>query len=251
MAAANDGSEAEEARRQEELAKKLAQLSDEKRQKYEVHVYNAIDAHGTASHDYRLGLAKTFLQGLPPSEEGRQISDYNDRERKRAYADAQRLERAQTGRDQAAPEPTSGRQPEPAAPALDPMQGVRANGPQRDYGKLQKTQDEAAQRSQSPDPATAVLSRQQLQEMSERYAEVRKAGNLQLDASRASRTQRSGQEAFPDRGEDGSRPRHNRCATDATARAARSPASCRAGGRGGPLDRPAFAKSERARRRHL
>ena len=179
MAAANDGSEAEEARRQEELAKKLAQLSDEKRQKYEVHVHNAIDAHGTASHDYRLGLAKTFLQGLPPSEEGRQISDYNDRERKRAYADAQRLERAQTGRDQAAPEPTSGRQPEPAAPALDPMQGVRANGPQRDYGKLQKTQDEAAQRSQSPDAATAVLSRQQLQEMSERYAEVRKAGNLQ------------------------------------------------------------------------
>lgn len=59
------------------------------------------------------------------------------------------------------------------------MQGVRANGPQRDYGKLQKTQDEAAQRSQAPDAATAVLSRQQLQEMSERYAEVRKAGNLQ------------------------------------------------------------------------
>jgi hypothetical protein len=179
MAAANDSGDADEVRRQEELAKKLAQLSDEKRQKYEVHVHNAIDAHGTASYEYRLGLANTYLQGLPPSEEGRQISEYNDRERKRAYADAHRIERQRPGRDQAAPEPSSGYQPAPAPPKLDPMQGLHPNGPPRDYGELQKAPDQVAQRGHAADPATDLLSKQQLQDMSERYAEARKAENLQ------------------------------------------------------------------------
>ena len=83
-AADDDAAEEEKRRRQkgsigptqdeELLAKRLALLTDEQRQYYQNTVDFATERQaGEASVTFRLDLAKTYLQGLPPREEDIQI----------------------------------------------------------------------------------------------------------------------------------------------------------------------------------
>lgn len=187
MGAADDGSEADEARRQDELAKKLVRLSDDKRQSYQAQVDNAIDRHGTASHAYRLSLVNTYSRGLPPREEALEISEHNRNEQQRAYWNSQGIERERaTSPKQHGAELTPTVRDESKQQTLldDPMAGVRSHGATRNYGKLQETHEQVAAKQNAgqgtaAESATAVLSKQQLHTIAQRCAETRKAGNLE------------------------------------------------------------------------
>ena len=124
---------ADEARRQEELANKLAHLSDEKRQKYENQVGSTIERLGSASHRSRLGLANTYAQGFPLREEGRQIEEYNRREVRRVREDEQRSARA--------------------APAMQPEEKPTAPAPDRANAAADSTQTPARRPHGGIDPA--------------------------------------------------------------------------------------------------
>lgn len=185
MDAAEERRTADEARRQEELANKLAHLSDEKRQKYENLVGSTIERHGSASHEYRLGLANTYAQGLPFREEGRQIEEYNRREARRARehdqrsahaAPAMQLEAKPTA---PAPDRANAAADSRQTPRADPMAGLTPQA--KDYAKLQRTHERvaAAQKQGNGQAATDPLPKEQLQDMAKRFAEERKAGNLE------------------------------------------------------------------------
>ena len=205
MNEANDGDNAEELRRQEEqtknkelLTKKLERVSDEQRQKYQTHVDNAIDAHGEASDEFKLGVAKTYLQGLPPREEALQIRDYNRLERNRAHSDndcvnremvqAKLAGRDQVGRDHPTQDQPTRKLPpqnqptheQPSPERADPMQGMRPTATQRDYTELKKTHEQVAQRlGAEVESPTAPLPKEQLEDMSKHFADVREAQNLE------------------------------------------------------------------------
>jgi hypothetical protein len=57
------------------------------------------------------------------------------------------------------------------------MAGMRPSDQPRDYSELKKTHDQVARAS--AESATALLSKEQLQEMSDHYSQFRKAANLQ------------------------------------------------------------------------
>jgi hypothetical protein len=176
------------------LAKRLALLSDEQRQNYQTHVNNAIEAHGCeASVEFKLGIAGTYLQELIPREEAIQIRNYIRDEHDRAYSDRHRPNRERIrakldGRDpavsnrhapdQAAQNQHTQNQPSPER-AADPMQGMRPSVAQRDYTELKKTHEQVAQRlAAEVESPTASLSKEQLEDMSKRFADIREAQKL-------------------------------------------------------------------------
>ena len=154
----------------DELSNKLARLSDEKRQKYENQITVAKEQHGTLSREYQLGLANTYLQGLPPEAEKIQVKDHSRREQERAFRRDQR-----NARNGASPAPNN-RQPETTLqPAPEP---TPSNPPQvhaRDYTALQRAHEQAAGGKSD----SQLLSKEQLEEMAGRFAEVRKADGLE------------------------------------------------------------------------
>ncbi len=178
----------------DELAKKTAQLNDEQRLQYQTHVDVMSDIHGPVSEKYRLDVVDTLLQPLPANEQGRQINDAGRREQQRAYRNDQREERAHS----VPADPAEQLRSEPTTPVQeggrrqptrdDPMAGVRAHGAPRDYSELRRTHaqvaaEQNAERDVTGDSATALLSTEQLHAMAERYAEARKAGNLEPTSS--------------------------------------------------------------------
>jgi len=198
MNAADDG-DADKIRRQEELAKqeellakRLKHLSEERRGEYQKHVDIMIEDHGEVSCGFKLDLAKTYLQSLPPNYEARQISDLKRQEQNRVYWDADRVRREQLTaklngcdlpeRDQTSQQKPSMDQPgqgQPSPEQADPMRGMRPSALRRDYTELKKTHEQVAQRmaaeAQTP---TAPLSKEQLEDMSKRFAEARDAQKL-------------------------------------------------------------------------
>jgi hypothetical protein len=206
MNAADDDADAEELRRrkaptqdEELLAKRLALLSDEQRHQYQKHVDNAAEAHACeASIEFRLGLTKTYLQGLPLHEEAVQICDYikaesarvdrhNDRVRQEIIraklAGIDPAARDHPTHDQSAAKRPAQNQPahdQPRPERADPMPGLRPSVAQRDYSELKKTHEQVAQRlAAEVESPTASLSKEQLEDMSKRFAEVREAHKLE------------------------------------------------------------------------
>ena len=181
------------------LAKRLALLSDEQRQTYQTHVNNAIEANNCeASVVFKLGLAGTYLQGLPPRIEAIQINDYVRTESDRAYWANGRAQREMTRAKLAGIDPTARDHPtqnqpnqkqppqnqpthdQPSPERADPMQGIRPSTPQRDYSELKKTHELVAQRLGAGDQNPAAsLSKEQLEDMSKRFADVREAHKLE------------------------------------------------------------------------
>ena len=189
MSETNNGTASNESSEEKEVAKKVALLNDQQRQRYEARVNQQVDWNGAVTQQFRLDVANTLLQSIPAHEQDRQIGEHQRRETQRASLNDQRI-----AREQAAPakqpisEPATrvqdsgNRQPIPG----NPMEGVRLHDPTRDYSKLQKTHEQvAATQKQNADlavaaeSATTLLSKEQLQNMAERYAELRKAGNIQ------------------------------------------------------------------------
>jgi hypothetical protein len=181
------------------LTKRLALLSNEQRQQYQNHVNNATEAHACeVSLEFRLGLTKTYLQGLPPRVEAIQISDYikdesarvdrhNDRVRQEIIraklAGIDPAARDHPTHDQSAAKRPAQNQPahdQPSPERVDPMQGMRPRVAQRDYSELKKTHEQVAQRlAAEVESPTASLSKEQLEDMSKRFAEVREAHKLE------------------------------------------------------------------------
>jgi hypothetical protein len=184
---------------EELLAKRLALLTDDQRQKYQTHVDNAIEANSCeASIEFKLGIAGTYLLGLKPHGEAMQISDYIRAEKDRAFRENglanRKMGRAKlagidpTARDHPAQNQPDQKQPaqnqpthdQPSPARADPMQGVRPSAPQRDYSELKKTHEQVAQLlgagGQSP---AASLSKEQLEDMSKRFADIRDVHKLE------------------------------------------------------------------------
>jgi hypothetical protein len=146
MVAADGSGAPGETDHDDELAKKLARLPDDKRAQYDAHIQNTIDHHGTVSREYRHGLADTYLQRLPPHAENVQIQDHNWRESHRAHEREQRAARERLAPSeqpkQQSPEPprTLDAPPKPD----DTIERPRGNEPPRDYSQLQSARDQAA-----------------------------------------------------------------------------------------------------------
>lgn len=182
---------ADDHNRADELAKKSATLNDGQRQEYEKRVSLATDDRGRVTDQYRLDIVNTLLQSLPRSEYGRQINDAERREQDRIKLADSRHERSPS----TSAVPIKQLNPEPNAPVRedgkrqpahdDPMAGVQRHAAPHDYTELRRTHEQVAatrdaERSGRPDSATAILSKEQLQSMAERYAEVRKASHIDL-----------------------------------------------------------------------
>lgn len=195
MGASDDGNNADVARRQEEIAKKYARLDDPQRQEFHKSVDRAIEANGGASDHYRLDVINTLLQPIPAREQARQIKEAERNEKHRSYRNEQRIERGQPAvakhadQDQAGPAHNSGQQATATPRKLDnPLEGVRPSGPLRNYSELQKTHEQVAAKQNADqgtaaEPATAPLSKEQLQAITQRCAETRKAHNLEPTTS--------------------------------------------------------------------
>jgi hypothetical protein len=188
------------------LTKRLALLSDEQRQHYQNKVDFATEAHACeASLEFRLGLTKTYLQGLPPRAEAMQISDYIKDESKRVDRDNDRARQeiiraklagidpavrdhpAQNQPDQKRPAENQPNYDQPSPEHADPMQGMRPSVAERDYTELKKTHEQVAQRlSAEAHSPTTPLTKEQLKDISKRFAEVREAHDLQRSSAELS-----------------------------------------------------------------
>jgi hypothetical protein len=177
--------------RADELSKKTAQLSDKQRQQYQTLVNVMADFRGQVTDQYRLDIVNTMLH-LPEKAQGRQLNEARDREEKRPFdqRDERRRSAAVSSAKQLGSEPTvpaqDGGKRQPARD--DPMAGVQRHDAPRDYGELRRTHEQVAakqtdERGAAADSATALLSKEQLQSMADRYAEVRKASNIELTPS--------------------------------------------------------------------
>ncbi len=80
MTGGDEDNSPDDARDDDELASKLARLTEEQRTRYQTEVQNNIDRNAEASRDYRLSLASTLLKGFPAREESLEISELNRRQ---------------------------------------------------------------------------------------------------------------------------------------------------------------------------
>lgn len=69
MTGGDEDNSPDDARDDDELASKLARLTEEQRTRYQTEVQNNIDRNAEASRDYRLSLANTLLKNFPAREE--------------------------------------------------------------------------------------------------------------------------------------------------------------------------------------
>lgn len=180
--------------RADELAKKSAKLNEEQQKEYQKRVDLATDGRGRVTDQYRLDIVNTLLQSLPRSEYGQQLNAAERREHDRIKLADSRHERPPSASTVSTKQPS----PEPNAPVQDggkrqpprddPMAGVHRHDEPRDYGELRRTHEQVAakqnaERGATADSATAILSTEKLQSMAERYAEVRRASNIELTLS--------------------------------------------------------------------
>lgn len=180
--------------RADELAKKSAKLNEEQQKEYEKRVALATDDRGRVTDQFRLDIVNTLLQSLPRSEYGQQINAAGRREHDRIKLADSRQERPPSASTVSTKQPSS----EPTAPTQDggkrqpsrddPMAGVHRHDEPRDYGQLRRTHEQVAAKQNAEcdataDSATAILSTEKLQSMADRYAEVRKASNIELTDS--------------------------------------------------------------------
>ena len=112
------------------------------------------------------GMARSIAaKGVqPPQISGEDFKRLTDQSIDQAY----KLQEAQREKQPSAPRVAEQPQRD------DPMRGVHSHESKRDYGDLQRTHEQvAAQQKQNP------LSKEQLQEMEQRYADVRSVGKLE------------------------------------------------------------------------
>jgi hypothetical protein len=170
MANLDESSDSSEAGRLDELTTALARLSDGKRQQYETQVSNAAERYGDVSHEFKLGVAKTFAQGLPPRHESEQIDKYDRQERYRA---SDRDHRAARGRPDNGKQPqqddlAQAKQPQPKEQGrADTMKGVSPHAPS--YADLKRTHEKVA---------ASTLSVEQLKGIAELCAKFREDKKL-------------------------------------------------------------------------
>src|SRR5208282_1536373 len=69
----------------DELASKLARLTEEQQARYQREVQNTIDRNVEASEEYRLKLADTLLKDMPDRARNLEIRDLNSRQDQIAY----------------------------------------------------------------------------------------------------------------------------------------------------------------------
>jgi len=200
MTGGDEDNSPDDAHDDDELASKLARLTEEQRTRYQTEVQNNIDRNAEASRNYRLRLASTLLKNFPAREESLEISELNRRQDQAAYQrDHPRAEPNRPGtilppiqepprldRD-SAPSPALS-QPQPA----NSLDNKTPNAPPRDYSELQRTHEQVAGHlkqsgrqavsaeapGQSVEPATAMLSKERLVIMLEHFPEMRREANL-------------------------------------------------------------------------
>ena len=85
MTGGDEDNSPDDARDDDELASKLARLTEEQRTRYQTEVQNNIDRNAEADRDYRLSLASTLLKNFPAREEGLEIGQLNRRQDQAAY----------------------------------------------------------------------------------------------------------------------------------------------------------------------
>ncbi len=179
----------------DELASKLARLTEEQQARYQREVQNTIDRNVEASEEYRLKLADTLLKDMPDREKNLEIRDLNSRQDQIAYwrdhARDQQDRPAQTKsplQEPPAPERDDARESGAVQPGPgNSLEGKTPSAPPRDYAELQREHEQAAERSkqgerqppaQSAEPATAMLSKERLVIMLEHFPEIRRESNL-------------------------------------------------------------------------
>lgn len=181
----------------DELAKKLEQLTEERRAAHRSRVNSMIGQRGSVSDEYRLKLANTLLKNMSAREESREISDLNREEQKidrhaepkrvrntdHQPAPAPTIVRAQGGAGNEAIRP--GHQPDHASQVRPP------SAPPRDYAELKDTHARLANPADNArtQPGTdplkqpaeitpPILSKQQLVVMIEHFPDIRREAQI-------------------------------------------------------------------------
>ncbi len=191
MAGGDEDNSPNDAHDDDELANKLARLTEEQHALYRNQVDNSLEQNGNVSRRYQHKLADSLLKDLPPSELSRELGELNRQEFQYTYwrdqpaAAKHTIQTAPPVQEPATPERAGAEQIPPPRPALNnPLEGKLPSGPPRDYSKLQLAHEEvAAQLKQanaqpSAEPATAMLSKDQLITMLEHFPEIRREANL-------------------------------------------------------------------------
>ncbi len=191
MAGGDEDNSPNDAHDDDELANKLARLTSEQQALYRNQVENNLDQNGKVSRQYQHKLADSLLKDLPPSELSRELNELNRQEFQYTYwrdqpdAGKHAIQAAPPVQEHASLERTGAEQiPAPQPALVNQLEGKHPNGPSRDYSELQRTHEEvAAQLKQanaqpSAEPATAMLSKDQLITMLEHIPEIRREANL-------------------------------------------------------------------------
>src|SRR5208282_5398158 len=184
----------------DELASKLARLTEEQQARYQREVQNTIDRNVEASEEYRLKLADTLLKDMPDREKTLEIRDLNSRQDQIAYIRDHERDRHDRPTPPNAPDrepPNHERNvPDPSSTAPpnreNSLEGKQPSGPSRDYSELQRTHRQVADLlkqgerppatvmapEQSAKPETAMLSKESLVIMLEHFPEIRREAGL-------------------------------------------------------------------------
>ena len=97
MTGGDEDNSPDDARDDDELASKLARLTEEQRTRYQTEVQNNIDRNAEVKPGLPPSLASTFLKNFPAREES-EIGEHNRRQDQAAYQrDQPRAEPKQTG----------------------------------------------------------------------------------------------------------------------------------------------------------
>ncbi len=184
----------------DELASKLARLTEEQQARYQREVQNTIDRNVEASEEYRLKLADTLLKDMPDREKNLEIRDLNSRQDQLAYWRDHERDRADRPMPATAPdrEPPNHEPnvPNPSSTAQpnreNSLEGKQPRSPSHDYSELQRTHQQAAdllKQAERPPAATmapeqsakhetAMLSKESLAIMLEHFPEIRREAGL-------------------------------------------------------------------------
>ncbi len=199
MAGGDEDNSPDDAHDDDELANKLARLTAEQHALYRNQVDNNFDLNGKVSRQYQHKLASSLLKNLTPGQLSIELKEHNRQEYQYHYwrdqpaADKHAIQAAPPVQEPATPERAGAEQiPAPQPAPGNPLEGKLPSGPPRDYSELQRTHEQvAAQLKQagvqpagaqppvpSAEPATAMLSKDQLITMLEHFPEMRREANL-------------------------------------------------------------------------
>ncbi len=199
MAGGDEDNSPDDAHDDDELANKLARLTAEQHALYRNQVDSNFDLNGKVSRQYQHKLASSLLKNLTPGQLSIELKEHNRQEyqyhywRDQSAAGKHAIQAAPPVQEPASPERAGAGQIPAPQPALDnPLEGKHPSGPSRDYSELQRTHEQvAAQLKQagvqpagaqppvpSAEPATAMLSKDQLITMLEHFPEIRREASL-------------------------------------------------------------------------